>query len=110
MGNSKIETYFGFCVRARKAVFGTDDIESQKKGVKLIVCDNSLSENSLKKIYKAQERFHCPLLMAETDCLGELLHKPAVKAVGIKDEHLAAAILVAAEHEPKFKFYSGGNN
>ena len=110
MGNSKIETYLGFCVRARKAVFGADDIEAQKKGIKLIVCDSAISENSLKKIYTAKERFHCPLLITETDCLGELLHKPAVKAVGIKDEHLAAAIISTAENEPKFKFYSGGNN
>ena len=107
---SKIETYLGFCIRARKAIFGADDIETQKKGVKVIVCDNALAENSFKKIYKAKERFHCPVLITETGVLGELLHKPAVKAVGVKDEHLAAAIITAAESEPKIKFYSGGNN
>ena len=107
---SKIETYLGFCIRARKAIFGADDIEAQKKGVKVIVCDASLAENSFKKICKAKERFQCPVLITEKDCLGELLHRPAVKAVAVKDEHLAAAIITAAESEPKIKFYSGGNN
>ncbi len=110
MGTSKLETYFGFCIRARKAVFGTDDIEAQRRGVKLIVVDDSLAENARKKICKAQERFRCPMLIADAETLGELLHRPAVKAVGIKDEHLAAAIVSVAENEPKFKFYSGGNN
>ena len=28
---NKIETYLGFCIRARKIVFGVDSIETQKK-------------------------------------------------------------------------------
>ena len=107
---SKLETYLGFCVRARKLAYGTDDIAAQKRGVKLIVCDEALSENALKKMGKEAERFACPLLIAEEETLGAYLYKPAVKAVGVKDEHLAAAIVNAVENEPKFKFYSGGNN
>ena len=108
--NSKMETYLGFCIRARKAIFGVDDIEAQKRGVKVIVCDGALAENSLKTIHKAKERFHCPVFLTEENYLGELLHRPAVKAVAVKDEHLAAAIITAAESEPRIKLYSGGNN
>ena len=110
MEKSKIETYLGFCVRARKIAFGADDIETLKKGVFLIVCDQSMSPNSFKTIEKAREKFSCPLLITPADLLGTLLHKPAVKAVAIKDKHLALAILSVANGEPQFKLYSGGTD
>lgn len=108
MEKSKIETYLGFCIRAGKAVFGVDYIEQQKKGVKLIIVDEMMAENSLKKILKEQQRFSCPLYVTQKEYLGELLHRPTVKAVGIKDENLAAAIESAVPSEPKLKLYSGG--
>ena len=110
MEKSKIETYLGFCVRARKITFGVDDIGSQKKGVFLLISDGGLSENSFKIMQKSQEKFACPLLVTNADALGALLHKPAVKAVAIKDKNLADAIIKASESESQFKLYSGGTN
>lgn len=110
MERSKVETYLGFCVRARKAVFGVDDIEKQKKGVFLIICDGELSENSLKTVQKARAKLECPLLITDKGNLGELLHKPAVKAVAIKDKNLASAIISVADAEFQLKLYSGGTN
>ena len=55
MQKSKIETYLGFCIRARKIVFGIDEIEQQRKGVYLIICDGTLGSNSLKVAQKAKE-------------------------------------------------------
>ncbi|MBQ8685638.1 MAG: hypothetical protein IJ514_05670 [Clostridia bacterium] len=110
MEKSKIETYLGFCVRARKIAFGVDEVEKQRKGVFLLISDGSLSENSFKIMLKAQEKLACPLLQTEAETLGALLHKPAVKAVAIKDKHLAEAIVSVANGEPQFKLYSGGTN
>ena len=107
---SKIETYLGFCVRARKIIFGVEMIERQRKGVFLLLADGATGKNSMKAVVQAKERFACPLVVTEEGALGELLHRPAVKAVAITDNHLAAAIRAAAEYEPQFKFYSGGNN
>ncbi len=107
---SKIETYLGFCVRARKLVFGAEEAEKQKKGVFLLLSDGSIGPNSLKILLKAQEKLACPLVMTDEGILGEYLHKPAVKAVAIKDKNLALAILAALEGEPQFKLYSGGSN
>lgn len=106
----KIGAYLGFCIRSGKIVYGVDDIEKQKKGVCLLIADGTLSENSLKAIGKAREKFACPLLLTENGLLGELLHKPAVKAAAIKDKNLASAILSAAEASSKLKFISGGND
>ena len=110
MGNSKMETYLGFCIRAGKIVFGVDRLERQKKGVYVLLVDGGVGKNSLKPALQAKERFGCPLIMTETGVLGETLHKPAVKVAAVTDEHLAAAILSAVGGEPQFKLYTGGNN
>lgn len=97
--NGKLVTYFGFAIRARKAVFGVDDIDAVKKGVCLIAIDASLGESSKKTVQKSRERLGCPILVTPAGVLGEYLHKPAVKAVAIKDKNLALAIVREAENE-----------
>lgn len=109
MEKSKIETYLGFCIRARKIVFGVDDVEKQKRDVFLLVADETLGTSSMKTMLKAQETFSCPLYVTPKGVLGEILHRAAVKAAAIKDKNLALAICAAAS-EPQFKLYSGGNH
>lgn len=106
----KIGAYLGFCIRSGKIVYGVDETEKQKKGVCLLIADGALSENSFKAMQKAHEKFACPFLVTENGLLGELLHKPAVKAVAIKDKNLSSAILSAAEESSKLKLISGGND
>ncbi len=110
MEKSKVETYLGFCIRARKIIFGTEMLSRQKKGVKLLVMDGGIGANSLKIVIKAQETLGCPLVQTESGMLGKWLCRPAVKAVGITDESLAGAILSVLDSEQKIKLYSGGNN
>ena len=110
MGNGKIGTYLGFCVKARKIVYGADDIEKQRKDVFLIITDEKLGQNSLKLVRKAQERLGCSWATAEAGVLASMLYRPAIKAVAIKDKNLAFAILSVLESESQFKLFSGGNN
>ena len=98
--HNKLSSYFGFCVRSGKIVYGVDDIEKQKKSVFLIVYDDQLGASSARVLLKAQEKLGCPMLVAECGVLAELLHKPAVKAVAIKEQNLAKAILSVLEEEP----------
>lgn len=107
---SKVENYLGFCIRARKIIFGAETIEKQKRGVFLLIVDGGIGKNSLKPTLAAKERLACPMLVTAEGQLGEMLHKPAVKAVAITDNHLASAILSVAESDSQFKLYSGGNN
>ena len=107
---NKIETYLGFCVRARKILFGADNAEKQRKGVFLLISDEGLGQNSFKVMLRAKEKFACPLLIAEENILGEWIYRPAVKAVAITDENLASAILSALDGAPQLKLYSGGND
>lgn len=110
METNKIQTYLGFCIRARKIIFGVEMIERQKKGIKLLMADGAIGKNSLKPTVQAHEKFGCPLIMTGAGLLGELLHRPAVKAIAITDENLAAAIVAEAKKQLEFTFYSGGNN
>ena len=105
MEKSKIETYLGFCIRARKIIFGAETIEKQKKGVFLLVIDVAIGKNSLKPILRAQEKLGCPLYITDEGVLAEWVHRPAVKAVAVTDDHLASAILSVADSEPKFKSF-----
>ncbi len=106
--NNRIQTYLGFCIRSRKILFGIDNVDKQRKGVSLLICDEDLGRSSLKTLIQAQEKFGCPMLTAPKGVLGEYLHRPAVKAVAILDNNLAKAILSVVDSEPQFKFYSGG--
>ena len=110
MANGKIETYLGFCVRARKVIFGIDNIEKQRKGIRLLIADGELGKNSFKLMLQAQEKFNAPLLITENGVLGERLHRFGVKAVAIIDDNLASAILSAVDGDLQFKIYSGGIN
>ena len=110
MEKNKIETYLGFCIRAGKIIFGVELIERQKKGVKLLMADGAIGKNSFKPTVQAHEKFGCPLLITAENELGALLHRPAVKAIAITDENLAAAIVAEAKNQPQLTFYSGGNN
>ena len=109
MANGKIGTYLGFCIHSGKLVFGVDGAEKLKRDVYLLIADETLSENSLKALFKIKEKFSCPLLVTKEN-LGELLHRPAVKAAAVRDKNLAAAILTSAEGDAQYKLYSGGNN
>ena len=104
----KIRAYLGFCLRAGKILFGVDDIETHRKKIHLLLVDEGIAENSLKRLHKANQSFSAPLLMVEKGLLGELLFRPQVKAAAIKDFNLAKAILQAAENQTQFKFNSGG--
>ena len=110
MEKSKVSAYLGFCIRSRKILFGVDNVEKQRKNVFLLMADEKISENSLKIMIKAKDKFACPLLITKSGELGELIYRPTVKAVGITDKNLASAILSVANSESQFKFYSGGNN
>jgi hypothetical protein len=97
-------------VRSGKIVYGVEMIDRAKKGVFLLIAEETLGKSSFKTIVNAREKLGCELLLTKQGVLSELLHRPAVKTVAIKENNLAAAILSAVADDPQFKLYSGGNN
>lgn len=109
MQNDKIAAYLGFCVRSGKICFGLDSIEEKRKGFFLLMFDGALSENSMKNALALREKYRCPCIVTGAGSLGEHLKRPAVKAAGIREKNLAAAILKEAERLGEWKIYSGGS-
>lgn len=108
MQSDKIAAYLGFCIRSGKISFGVDAVEERKKDVYLILFDDTLSENSKKNVFLLQKKFSCPLIETTKGALGKLLARVSVKAVGIREKNLAAAILQEAQSRSQWKIYSGG--
>ncbi len=110
MQSGKIAAYLGFCIRSGKISFGIDQIGERKKDVYLILVDGTLSDNSMKNATRLQTKFSCPLIVTDEERLGEMLSRPSVKAVGIREKNLAAAILKEAQAADEWKIYSEGAN
>ncbi len=91
MERSKTASYLGFARRAGKLTLGVQAAGTVKKGVYLLVADQTVAKNSLKEIGKLQRRFGCPLLFVQD--LEGMTGKSACKLAAVRDEHLAAAIL-----------------
>lgn len=88
----KIETYLGFCLRARKIALGGGTIDTLKKGVYLIMVCSTASENTFKLAIKYKNRFSCPLIICKSG-LENAVHREGCKLAAIRDEELARAIL-----------------
>lgn len=90
MERSKTASYLGFARRAGKLTLGVQAAETLKKGVYLLVADESVAPNNRKAIEKLRKKFACPLLFVRG--LGEMTGKPNCKLAAVREEHLARAI------------------
>lgn len=88
----KVETYLGFCLRARKISLGAGTIDTLKKGVYLVMVCSTASENTFKLAIKYKNRFSCPLMICKTG-LENAVHREGCKLAAIRDKELARAIL-----------------
>ncbi len=96
MERSKTASYLGFARRAGKLTLGVNGAGTLKKGVYLLVADESVQKNSRKEIEKLQNKFSCPLLFVSG--LGEMVGKAGCKLAAVRDEGFAKAILAATDH------------
>ncbi|MDE6558254.1 MAG: hypothetical protein K2K39_04000 [Clostridia bacterium] len=91
----KVETYLGFCLRARKITLGSGSIDTLKKGVYLVIVCSTASENTFKLALKYKNRFSCPLIICKAG-LENAVHKEGCKLAAIRDTQLAEAIIANA--------------
>lgn len=103
----KIRSYLGFSLRSNKIVLGTDAIEGVKKGVFLLLADEEIGATAEKRLIATSRRIGSPLYFY-AGAIGELLNKPAAKAVALQDKNLATAAESVVRESEKWKLYSGG--
>ena len=94
----KVESYIGFCLRARKIALGAGSIDVLNKGVYLIIVCSTASENTFKLALKYKNRFSCPLIVCNVG-LENAVHKTSCKIAAIRDFQLADAIVKNADED-----------
>lgn len=98
MARSKVESYLGLARRAGKLTLGVQASATVKRGVYVLVADETVAPNNRKEIEKLQARFSCPLFFVSD--LEGMTGKAACKLAAVREEHLAAAIIAELSHKP----------
>ncbi len=88
---SKLETFIGFIIRAKKCKVGGNAIGTLKKAHLIIVC-KSASENTVALAKKFGNRFNCPVLKTENKLLEEFTFIDNGKIMAVTDYALAKAV------------------
>lgn len=107
MAQSKVRTYIGFCIKARKISLGATAIGTLKGGVHLLIMDANAAKNSQRFALKFKNKFACPLLICKED-LSDVVNKPECKLAAISDKSLADAILNSGDIN--YELYTGGGD
>ena len=102
----KLQTYIGFCKRARKITYGSFAIGALKDGVYLLILDGTAAQNSVRYALKYKNKFNCPLLVCKSR-FGEIANRPECKLAAIRDKNLAAAIINCNDDD--CELYVGGS-
>ncbi len=105
MAKDKVNTFIGFCIKARKITLGSGGIDVLKKGVHLIIVCSSVAKNTFSAALKYKNRFGCPLMICKCG-LENAVHKPGCKIAAVRDKNLADAIIANACEE--YEIYAGG--
>ena len=106
MGQSRIETFIGFSIKAGKISLGSGAIDTLKGGVFLLIVSADAAKNTQKLAIKYKNRFHCPLLICKSE-FERIVNKPDCKLAAIRDRQLAKAIIDSTDQN--FELYAGGN-
>ena len=96
--NSKVQTFLGFAIKARKYRVGLNTIATLKNVNLLVIC-KTISENSKKEAEKLAKKFKCPLLETKDVMLSELIHIEDTKIMAITDKNLANAVIENSEKD-----------
>ena len=107
MEKSKVLTFIGFSIRARKLRAGINAIATLKKANLLIICQTA-AKNSFDEAIKLCKKFNAPLIVSKTYKVEELVKKENCKLVAIQDESLGNAILQNLDEH--FQEYSWRDN
>lgn len=92
MAKSKVETFIGFAIKAKKIALGAGAVEVQKRGtVFLLIVSGDASENTKKLAVKFKNRYNCPLILCKAE-FERIVNKDGCKMAAVKDRHLATAI------------------
>ena len=100
--NEKVAAYIGFSIKSGKIVYGYDNVISSRKRIYLVICDETLAQNSFEKVSRACALKRVPVLTIQG--LSEYFGGKLIKCVGLAEPHLAEAAAI------EFNKTIGGSN
>lgn len=93
MTTTSLDSYIGFAVRSRKAVFGAEGLLAGRMKVFVVLYDAALGKDGRKKLAKLRESSRVEMFETPEGYLARLLKRDGVKVIGIAEQHLAQAIV-----------------
>lgn len=106
MEKSKILTYIGFALRARKVRQGVNAVQSLQKSVKVLILCKTASRNTFDEAVKIAKRLNSTLIISVDVKIEDVVKKEHCKLIAIEEDELAKAILNNLDSH--FVKYSGG--
>ncbi|MCL2176457.1 MAG: hypothetical protein FWB72_00660 [Firmicutes bacterium] len=101
--DSKIISYMGFSVKARKYIVGASLISAYRKKIHLIMLCASASDNTKKDAHTLATRFGAPLVLISNILLEDIIYKSNAKIMALTDFNLAKSILQNISDNENFK-------
>lgn len=108
MQRSKDLTFIGFCIKARKIIYGYNTLTENNKKKYLILLCGSAAENTKKDVISYAKNQGIKLLETQGILLEEIVNKANCKTAALLDMNLAAAVL--ENISDKFILINGGIN
>ena len=109
----KIYGLLGLAMRAGQVISGQEVCINgvRKKELKLVLLDESVAENSFKKISETCERYRCPLYLIPTGKIGKAIGKENRTVVGLQPGTLLDKICKKTQQmENKISWHKNDNN
>ena len=90
---TNLDSYIGFAVRSRKAVFGAEGLLAGRMKVFVVLFDEALGKDGRKKLARFTQSTGVNAFEVPCGYLAALLKRDGVKVIGIAEQHLAQAIV-----------------
>ena len=89
----KIETFIGFSIKSRKAVYGLDSVIRYRKKMHCFLICKTVSENTEKEVLKLAQKYDLPLIKTVEKTLSEITFLDNCKVLALTNKELSKAVL-----------------
>lgn len=96
--SNKIKSYIGFSIKSGQIIFGSDNLLTTQKHIKLIVLCSTLAKASEEKVVEFAAKKEIPILKLDNLILEDIVYKKNCKVVGLTNKNLARATMMSVQN------------
>ena len=90
--NSRIKTFVGFSIKARKCLFGYDQVYSSGKA-KVVLYSADTAPKAILRLTRYCEEYSIPCYICQPNDINDYVSRVGVKVIGITEQSLADAVI-----------------